>query len=97
VWQAYQNLQTETQSVQSSQDLVSSATQNADVALGRYKAGVGNIIDVITAQSALATARAQRIQARFNWDIARASLAFSMGRLDDVASDTSSISTGRLP
>lgn len=97
VWQAYQNLQTETQSVQSSQDLVSSATQNADVALGRYKAGVGNIIDVITAQSALSTARAQRIQARFNWDISRASLAFSMGRLDDVTSDTSSISTGRLP
>jgi outer membrane protein len=88
VWQAYQNLQTETQSVQSSADLVASATQNADVALGRYKAGVGNIIDVITAQSALASARAQRIQARFNWDIARASLAYSMGRLDDVAADT---------
>jgi outer membrane protein len=88
VWQAYQNLQTETQSVQSSADLVASAIQNADVALGRYKAGVGNIIDVITAQSALASARAQRIQARFNWDIARASLAYSMGRLDDVAADT---------
>lgn len=88
VWQAYQNLQTETQSVQTSADLVASATQNADVALGRYKAGVGNIIDVITAQSALASARAQRIQARFNWDIARASLAYSMGRLDDVAADT---------
>lgn len=88
VWQAYQNLQTETQSVQTSTDLVASATQNADVALGRYKAGVGNIIDVITAQSALASARAQRIQARFNWDIARANLAYSMGRLDDVAADT---------
>lgn len=88
VWQAYQNLQTETQSVQTSADLVASATQNADVALGRYKAGVGNIIDVITAQSALASACAQRIQARFNWDIARASLAYSMGRLDDVAADT---------
>jgi len=88
VWQAYQNLQTETQSVQSSADLVASATQNADVALGRYRGGVGNIIDVITAQSALASARAQRIQARFNWDIARAGLAYSMGRLDDVAADT---------
>ena len=88
VWQAYQNLQTETQSVQSSADLVASASQNADVALGRYKAGVGNIIDVITAQAALASARAQRIQARFNWDIARASLAYSMGQLDDVAADT---------
>ncbi len=74
--------------MQSSADLVASASQNADVALGRYKAGVGNIIDVITAQAALASARAQRIQARFNWDIARASLAYSMGQLDDVAADT---------
>lgn len=95
VWQAYQNLQTETQSVQTSRDLVASATQNADVALGRYKAGVGNIIDVLTAQSALASARAQRIQAMLNWDVARASLAFAMGQLDDIQSDTSvhSVST----
>ncbi|OIQ82211.1 outer membrane protein TolC precursor [mine drainage metagenome] len=83
VWTAYQNLQTATQSVESSADLVSSATQNADVALGRYKAGVGNIIDVITAQSALASARAQQIQATFNWDIARAGLAYAIGQLDD--------------
>lgn len=84
VWKAYQNLQTETQSVQTSSDLVASATQNADVALGRYKAGVGNIIDVITAQSSLASARAQRIQAALNWDIARAGLAYAMGQLDDI-------------
>jgi len=84
VWKAYQSLQTETQSVQSSGDLVSSAAQNADVALGRYKAGVGNIIDLITAQSALASARSQQIQATFNWDIARASLAYAMGQLDDT-------------
>lgn len=90
VWKAYQNLQTETQSVRSSADLVTSATQNADVALGRYKAGVGNIIDVITAQSALASARAQQIQATFNWDIARAGLAYAIGQLDD----THVVSTG---
>ncbi len=84
VWKAYQSLQTETQSVQSSGDLVASATQNADVALGRYKAGVGNIIDVITAQSSLASARAQQIQATFNWDIARAGLAYAIGQLDDI-------------
>jgi len=90
VWKAYQSVQTETQAVQSSGDLVSSATQNADVALGRYKAGVGNIIDLITAQSSLASARAQQIQETFNWNIARAGLAYAMGQLDDrnvIASD----------
>lgn len=84
VWKAYQGLQTETQAVQSSADLVASATQNADVALGRYKAGVGNIIDLITAQTALASARAQQIQETFNWNIARAGLAYAIGQLDDI-------------
>jgi len=93
VWTAYQNLQTNTQSVQTSQDLVISATQNADVALGRYKAGVGNIIDVITAQSALASARFQHIQAAFNWDIARAGLAYAIGQLDDVQAALNNLSS----
>ena len=84
VWNAYQNLQTETQSVQTSRTLVTSATQSADVALGRYKAGVGNIIDTLTAQSALSSARVQHIQAVFSWNMARAGLAYAMGQLDDV-------------
>lgn len=95
VWNAYQALQTETQAVRSSRDLVTSAEQNARVALGRYKAGVGNIIDLITAQAALASARAQRIQATFNWDIARAGLVYAMGQLDDVSADTVRSSTVR--
>jgi outer membrane protein len=88
VWNAYQNLQTETQSVETSRDLVASATQNNDVAIGRYKAGVGNIIDVLTAQSALSSARVRYIQAVFSWNIARASLAYAMGQLDDVVAGT---------
>ncbi len=88
VWNAYQTLQTETQSVRTSRDLVASAERNAEMALGRYKAGVGNIIDLITAQAALASARAQRIQATFSWDIARAGLVYAMGLLDDVPADT---------
>ena len=93
VWTAYQNLQTNTQSVQTSRDLVVSATQNADVALGRYKEGVGNIIDLITAQSALASARSQQIQAAFNWDVARAGLAYAIGQLDDVQAALNNLSS----
>ena len=47
-----------------------------------YKAGVGNIIDSINAQSALASARQQQVQANLNWNIARATLAQSIGGLD---------------
>jgi outer membrane protein TolC len=64
--------------------LVNSAEQSYRVALGRYKAGVGNIIDTLNAQSALANARQQRIQAILNANIARATLAQSMGALDNA-------------
>ncbi len=83
VWTAYQNLTTATQSLRSTADLLNSAEQSERVALGRYKAGVGSILDVLNAQSALASARQQRIQATFNWNISRATLAQAMGNLDD--------------
>lgn len=82
VWKSYQVVVTETQAVRSSADLVASATQSERAALGRYKAGVGSILDVLTAQSALASARLQNIQAVFNWYLAKATLAHAMGRLD---------------
>jgi len=82
VWTAYQNLTTATQTLRSSADLLASASESENVALGRYKAGVGNILDLLNAQSALASARQQRIQATFNWNISRATLGQSIGNLD---------------
>ena len=83
VWTAYQNLTTATQSLRTTADLLNSAEQSERVALGRYKAGVGSILDVLNAQSALASARQQRIQSAFNWNISRATLAQAMGNLDE--------------
>ena len=54
------------------------------VALGRYKEGVGNIIDTLNAQSALANAKQQKIQSILNWNIARTTLAQSIGVLDNA-------------
>lgn len=82
VWKAYQSVVTGTQAVKSSADLVASAAQSERVALGRYKAGVGNILDLLTAQTALASARVQNIQTVYNWHIAKATLAQAMGTLD---------------
>lgn len=84
VWTAYQSLRTANQSVTATEILVNSAEQSYRVALGRYKAGVGNIIDTLTAQSALASARQQKIQAALNSNIARATLAQAMGALDNA-------------
>lgn len=82
VWRAYQSLTTATQSLQTTADLVASAEESERVALGRYKAGVGTILDVLSAQSALSSARLQRIQAQLDWNVYRATLAQSVGALD---------------
>lgn len=82
VWRAYQSLRTANESIRAATTLVSSAEESSQVALGRYKAGVGNIIDTLNAQSALASARQQHVQASLNWNIARATLAQSIGGLD---------------
>lgn len=82
VWRAYQSLTTATQSLRTTLDLVASAEQSERVALGRYKAGVGNVLDLLTAQSALAAARLQRIQAALDWYVFRATLAQAVGALD---------------
>ncbi|HEX6733168.1 MAG TPA: TolC family protein [Azonexus sp.] len=82
VWRAYQNLNTATHSLRTTADLVASAEQSERVALGRYKAGVGTVLELLAAQSALAGARLQRIQAALDWQVSRATLAQAMGALD---------------
>jgi len=97
VWTAYQHLTTATQSLRSSADLLSSAEQSERVALGRYKAGVGSMLDVLNAQSALASARQQRIQSTFNWNTSRAALAQAIGSLDANLLQTLSDAGGEKP
>ena len=83
VWTNYQSLITATHSIRTTADLLASAEQSERVALGRYKAGVGTILDVLNAQSALASARLQRIQAALDWYVSRAALAKAVGTLDN--------------
>jgi outer membrane protein len=81
VWTSYQGVKTAEKQVGSAQDLLAAAQQSAQVAEGRYKAGVGSILDLLTAQSALANARAQDVQARAAWLLSIASLAHDTGTL----------------
>lgn len=82
VWRAYQLLNTAHESFKSSEDLVASADQSEQVAMGRYKAGAGNIIDLLNAQASHANARMQLIQAQYTWLTQKAQLAQALGRLD---------------
>ncbi len=81
VWSGYSGLDSAGQQLKATASLLASAVENEQVALGRYQAGVGTIVDVLTAQSALAAARQQRIAAERGWQVARAQLALALGRL----------------
>jgi len=84
VWKAYQTMLTNSQSLIAAGDLVASAEQSERMTLGRYKAGVANmsIVDVLNAQSTLASARQQRVTALYNFKSSRLALAQAIGQLD---------------
>jgi outer membrane protein len=82
VFSAYYSLQTSTGRVRTAGDLVASAQQSSEVARARYKAGVGTVLDLLAAQSALASARAQLVDARLTWNVSLAQLAHDAGVLD---------------
>lgn len=96
VWSSYFNLKTSEQRVKTSDDLLQSARQSHDVALGRYKEGVGGFLELLAAQTALANASAQRIFALADWYISLASLARDTGALGSREPDKNSI-TDILP
>jgi outer membrane protein len=81
VYASYYSLQTATQRVRTTDVLFRSATASEAAARARYRAGVGTILDLITAQSALASARAQQSQSRWIWASALSQLSHDVGVL----------------
>ena len=81
VWQAYQNLRTAAATLDSSAAQLKSAALAADVSNARYKNGLDTILDLLNAQTTLANARVQQVQARLDWAAARTSLGHAVGGL----------------
>jgi outer membrane protein TolC len=88
VFTAYYTLRTSTNRVRTATDLLASAIQSETVARERYREGVGSIVDLLVAQSALANARAQSVDARWQWRTSLAQLAHDVGVLN-ARGDTS--------
>ena len=82
VWRNWQAVRTQSQAVSAAADLVTSAGESYELSLGRYRAGVGNVLDLLTAQTALTQARAQQIQARLRLNVSKLALARAVGTLD---------------
>lgn len=81
VWSSYFALQTSVERLKAVNDLMASATSSYEVALGRYKEGVGALLDMLSAQSTLMNARAQQISAQSDWYISFSQLARNTGML----------------
>lgn len=81
VWKSYHALQAERENLRATESLVSNAEETFKVAQGRYRAGVGNIIELLNAQTAFSNARQQNIKSLASWRAARLKLAASMGNV----------------
>jgi outer membrane protein TolC len=84
VYSNYVALENALSSLSTTEALVTSATASAELSQGRYKAGVGTFADLLNAQSALANARQQRVQAEFNVATANAQLARAVGGIGEA-------------
>jgi outer membrane protein len=81
IFVAHSDFLTADERVRAVAELLASATRSEEVARGRYREGVGSILDLLSAQRALAEARAQDVNARLGWFIALAQLARDAGVL----------------
>lgn len=71
-------------SLETARVLVRSATLSADLAQGRYRAGVGTFADLLNAQSALASARQQLVQSEYDVRTNNARLARAVGTIGEA-------------
>ncbi len=78
----YYALRTATQNVRTTEELYASASESSEAARARYRSGVGSLLELLTAESALGDARNQRVQSRLLWHTALLQLAHDIGVLD---------------
>ncbi|WP_028080794.1 TolC family protein [Solimonas soli] len=84
IWQRYVAVKNGVQDVQAAQALLDIARQSYQLAAGRYQNGVGNIVEMLMAQSGLAEARNHQESAISQLRSARLQLAVSIGQTAEI-------------
>ncbi len=79
VQQAFLNLRAAAERIPTAELGVEQATENLDIANGRYSAGVGNPIEVTDAQVSYTNSKTAYIQALYDYNVAAANLDKAMG------------------
>lgn len=80
VWDAYHNFKTVLEQLKASQAMLVSAKESYNVSLARYRAGAADIVELLNAQSTLASARSQVIDSRMGVYINYAELVHAVGQ-----------------
>jgi len=83
VWARLQAVEVAAASLATAERLLASATEAADLARGRYRAGLAGITELLNAQAALASAREQSVAARYGLRTAGLQLARAVGLLHE--------------
>jgi outer membrane protein len=91
VWTSYYGLKTAEQKIRTARDLLESAQASYDVALGRYKEGVGSILDLLAAQAVLENGRVQLVQAKSDWFLALVQFTHDTGALEPAPAPGKSV------
>lgn len=78
---AYYNLKIAIETVKSAKESLAFAKEAYNAAALNYQYGIGSILDLLTAQTALANARAQLVNANTGWVTSLANLAHAVGTL----------------
>jgi outer membrane protein TolC len=79
VWEAYYMFRTAVQSLEAADVLLQSSLESYDASLARYRSGVGDIIELLNAQTTLAEGRAEQVQATTDIFTSYANLINAMG------------------
>ena len=79
VWASYTNLRTASAMVETSERWVEAARASYRAARVAYGNGLGNIIELLDAQIALSSARAQKVSADTNWFLSMTQLVHDVG------------------
>ena len=77
--QAYLNLRTAEQTIQSTQTAVNEGQENFRIALLRYRAGVGTNLDVLDAELKLTQARNNYVDALYSYNVSVSALEQATG------------------
>ena len=77
--EAYLNLKAAEQKIQSTRAAVEAGQEDFRIKTLRYRSGVGTNVDVLDAETALATARNNYVDALYNYNLSMATLEKAMG------------------